>query len=173
MSIKDYIIRRRNAKTFIKIFLVFISINLGTLSLFSQSSVTFGNRFSFGDIVVVSPGSGSVTLTVGFPRTSSGNVILIPSKPGITSLANFSYNYRGGSTTLAWSDVSIDVPTHNGMSVSNIVVTSNPSLPIASLKNNTTVNFTVTSAKLNTTYVLSPGIYTWNYTVTIKGTPFN
>jgi hypothetical protein len=58
------------------------------------------------------------------------------------------------------------------MSVSDIIMTSNPALPINQLKNNTTINFTVTSAKLNTTTVLSPGKYTTNYTVTIKGTTF-
>jgi hypothetical protein len=161
---KHYVLDHR------RISLIVLFMILSTVSLLSQvSSVAFNNPFDFGGIVVVSPGSGSLILTGG-NRTSSGNVIHVPQTT--TSLATFSYNYRGGNSSLQWSEVSINVPSFSGMSVSDIIMTSNPALPINQLKNNTTINFTVTSAKLNTTTVLSPGKYTTNYTVTIKGTTF-
>lgn len=165
MRDKNYI-KRRNVKTFIKIFLAFISINLGTLSLFSQS-VTLKTPFNFGNIVIYSPYTSTVTLT-GTQRTTSGNALLIPSQPGTLSLATFRYTARGNTTV---STVSIDAITiTTNMTVNGFVIT--PSLPI-SLGNNQTVDFTVTQATLSISGYVAPGAYSsGTYIVRINGTGY-
>lgn len=174
MELKNHI-NKCNNQEYARVFLIVIFVIIGTSTLFSQqvSTVTFVNPFNFGDIVITSPGTGSVTLTTG-TRTTSGNVIIIPSRPGTTSLASFVFNYRGNSRTISWGDVIIN-PINIGtfMTVSDITVTSSLTLP-RTINNNTRITFNVTSAKLNinTAVIPTPGLIKSQYTVTILGTQY-
>lgn len=168
MNITDH--KKKNNLKYLILFSSLFYISTGTINpLFSQS-VTNKTAFNFGEVVLSSPGIGSVTLA-GTNRTPSGNALIIPSHPGTLSLASFTYKARGKTNITSVTIDQISVGTGTNITVNDFIIS--PPLPI-SLNNNQTQVFTVTQAKISFNGVVAPGVYTStpSYIVRINGTAY-